>query len=263
MAKLYIGDSQGAPAIVKVEEVEKTKFGVGIDSLLGSVNAEGEYILPTKPVDLDLTGIKSLPRCAFSNFASNERIILNNVIAPNLEYIAPGAFDNFASFGTILGRAEFGIEEIDTEGAFEYAFRGCEYVPGNIVFPKLKKVSHNSVFSSFLNSMYAAWDDIFPTLEEISGNSPFGNFCSSRDKVQRLSAVKKIQGGIRNKYNATFYGITKHTFYLPNVTYLSDYVFDSTTIEIHFSAVNQALIEECIGYDTKFGATNATIYFDL
>lgn len=263
MAKLYIGDSQGAPAIIKVEEVEKTKFGVGIDSLLGSVNAEGEYILPTKPVDLDLTGVKSLPRHAFSNFASNERIILNNIIAPDLEYIAPSAFDNFASLGTILGRAEFGIEEITTEGAFEYAFDYCEYVPGSIVFPKLKKVSHNSVFLHFLGSMYAALDDIFPVLEEISGDKSFGSACSSRDKIQRLSAVKKIQGGTRSKYNATFYGITKHTFYLPSATYLSDYVFDSTTVEIHFSAENQSLIEECSGYDTKFGATNATIYFDL
>lgn len=263
MAKLYIGDSQGAPAIVKVEEVEKTKFGVGIDSLLGSVNANNEYVLPTKPVDLDLTGVKSLPRHAFSNFASNERIILNNIIAPDLEYIAPRGFYNFANSGTILGRAEFGIEEIATEAAFEYAFNQCEYVPGNIVFPKLKKVNHNSVFLYFLGSMYAAWDDIFPVLEEISGDKPFSYFCSSRDKIQRLSAVKKIQGGTRSKYNATFYGITKHTFYLPNITYLSDYVFDSTTIEIHFSAVNQSLIEECIGYDTKFGATNATIYFDL
>lgn len=263
MAKLYIGDSQGAPAIVKVEEVEKTKFGVGIDNLLGSVNANGEYILPTKPVDLDLTGVKSLPRCAFSNFASNDRIVLNNVIAPDLEYVAPTSFGNFASLGTILGRAEFGIEEIATEGAFEYAFDRCDYVAGSIVFPKLKKVNHNSVFLSFLGSMYAAWDDIFPVLEEISGDKPFGSFCSSRDKIQRLSVVKKIQGGTRSKYNATFYGINKHTFYLPNVTYLSDYVFDSTTIEIHFSALNQSLIEECPGYDTKFGATNATIYFDL
>lgn len=263
MAKLYIGDSQGAPAIVKVEEVEKTKFGVGIDSLLGSVNINGDYTLPTKPVDLNLTGVKSLPRRAFSNFASNERIILNNVIAPDLEYVAPTAFSNFANLGTILGRAEFGIEEITTEGAFEYAFNSCEYVPGNIVFPKLKKVNYNSVFSSFLGSMYAEWDDIFPVLEEISGNKPFSSVCSSRDKVQRLSAVKKIQGGTSSKYNATFYGITKHTFYLPSATYLSDYVFDSTTVEIHFSAANQSLIEECPGYSTKFGATNATIYFDL
>lgn len=263
MAKLYIGDSQGAPAIVKVEEVEKTKFGVGIDNLLGSVNANGEYILPTKSVDLDLTGVKSLPRSAFSNFASNDRIVLNNVIAPDLEYVAPTSFSNFASLGTILGRAEFGIEEIATAGAFEYAFDGCDYVAGSIVFPKLKKVNHDSVFLSFLGSRYATWDDVFPVLEEISGDKSFGSFCSSRDKIQRLSAVKKIQGGTRSKYMATFYGITKHTFYLPNVTYLSDYVFDSTTIEIHFSAVNQSLIEECSGYSTKWGATNATIYFDL
>ena len=33
--------------------------------------------------------------------------------------------------------------------------------------------------------------------------------------------------------------------------------------EIHFRADMQATIEKQIGYSSKFGATNATIYFDL
>ena len=33
--------------------------------------------------------------------------------------------------------------------------------------------------------------------------------------------------------------------------------------EIHFAAANQATIEALAGYASKFGATNATIYFDL
>lgn len=42
MAKLYLGDSQGAPAIVKKEEVAKTKFGTSIDlSSLTSIGTNG------------------------------------------------------------------------------------------------------------------------------------------------------------------------------------------------------------------------------
>lgn len=34
-------------------------------------------------------------------------------------------------------------------------------------------------------------------------------------------------------------------------------------IEIHFAAINQSAIEALSGYSSKFGANNATIYFDL
>ena len=34
-------------------------------------------------------------------------------------------------------------------------------------------------------------------------------------------------------------------------------------VYIHFSAKNRETIETLSGYSSKFGATNATIYFDL
>lgn len=37
----------------------------------------------------------------------------------------------------------------------------------------------------------------------------------------------------------------------------------SNATEIHFGAKNQAAIEACEGYDKKWGATNATFFFDL
>ena len=61
MAKLYIGDSQGTPAIVKIEEVPKTKFGISVDAFLGDVDENGVYQIPTEPFTLDLSSIKSLP----------------------------------------------------------------------------------------------------------------------------------------------------------------------------------------------------------
>ena len=52
---------------------------------------------------------------------------------------------------------------------------------------------------------------------------------------------------------------------LPNVTTVGDYAFSScrSLKEIHFAAKNKKAIEALSGYSNKFGATNATIYFDI
>jgi len=52
---------------------------------------------------------------------------------------------------------------------------------------------------------------------------------------------------------------------LPACTSVGDYAFyDCSTLSaIHFAAANQATIEALSGYSSKFGASSATIYFDL
>lgn len=57
--------------------------------------------------------------------------------------------------------------------------------------------------------------------------------------------------------------------YFPKVSNITNkFIFGAATYsnrvqEIHFAAENQAAIEATAGYATKWGATNATIYFDL
>ncbi len=55
------------------------------------------------------------------------------------------------------------------------------------------------------------------------------------------------------------------TISLPAATSIGSYAFQgcSRLTEIHFAAANQATIEALSDYASKFGATNATIYFDL
>ena len=63
-----------------------------------------------------------------------------------------------------------------------------------------------------------------------------------------------------------FYNCTAlTTVSLPEATSIGNYAFSKCTAltEIHFSAANQATIEALSSYSSKFGATNATIYFDL
>ena len=52
---------------------------------------------------------------------------------------------------------------------------------------------------------------------------------------------------------------------LPNVTTVGDSAFYgcSSLKEIHFATKNKEAIEALSDYSNKFGATNATIYFDI
>ena len=52
---------------------------------------------------------------------------------------------------------------------------------------------------------------------------------------------------------------------LPNVTTVESYAFYSCSAlkEIHFAAKNKEAIEALSDYSDKFGAPNATIYFDI
>ena len=52
---------------------------------------------------------------------------------------------------------------------------------------------------------------------------------------------------------------------LPNVTTVRSRAFYrcESLREIHFAAKNKKAIEALSGYSNKFGATNATIYFDI
>ncbi len=51
---------------------------------------------------------------------------------------------------------------------------------------------------------------------------------------------------------------------LPACTHIQKTAFNKSSLtEIHFAAKSQATIEALDGYANKFGATNATIYFDL
>ena len=53
---------------------------------------------------------------------------------------------------------------------------------------------------------------------------------------------------------------------LPKCTsFANEYVFQecAALTAIHFAAANEAKMEACAGYSTKWGAVNATVYFDL
>lgn len=250
------------------EVVDKTKFGVSIDNILGDVDADGT-LTPANAGDfvLDLTGVKAIysVRMFDSMFANRQN--LKAVYAPDLKELSSYLFYK-AFYFSYADTAVFGIETIrdSWSDVFEYAFAGSGRVR-DIRFLELKSIHAYYGLSSICEGCTVDTSTMFPKLEEISGTKALGDFCKDLvDNTALFPKVKKITGGT-SAYSATFYtysGYKTAVFKFPEATEFTGYIFSSTFAgEIHFAVANQSAIEACDGYDKKWGATNASIIFDL
>ena len=275
MAKLYIGDSQGTPAIIKIEEVSKKKLGASIDNLLGDVDADGNYAASTESFVLDLTGVKFIPNVApipsgtgfYYALAYNSQcvgVIGNDLVDSNQR----GALAGICTNNTNLRAFEFNsLETITALGMFQ----SCnEYGYSSLVphFRKLKRIESNGdTFESAFSRAKIEPDETFPLLEYVSGSTQFGNFRSFSDGDKIIFSKIKTIIGDTSKYSGTFGSLYDSTIWkFPSATEFTNYIWNISASypgEVHFAAANQAAIEACEGYSYKWGFAGATIYFDL
>lgn len=272
MAKLYIGDSQGAPAIVKVEEVPEKKFGASIDTFIGDINESGRYIRASEPTFIDGDNITTVGshafhyRFAYCNIAggSFKNVIVDN--AGRSQFL--GAFLG----ATISGPIIFGLREItyDNDYFFNEICSNASFIEGgSIQFPNLIKINASTIFNHafYYTDNAPGFDSIFPALEEIVATGSlfkyafYGN--GSFDTIT-ASKLKKIQGQPQSYY-AVFSYCNTRVYNFPAAEDVTGTLWPSNSScrEIHFAQANKDKIESCSGYANKWGATNATIYFDL
>lgn len=270
MAKLYVGDSQGAPAIVKIKEVPKEKIGVTVDTFIGDVNENGRYIRVSEPTFIDGDNITTVDdhafhyRFAYCNITggSFKNIVVDSGVSSFL-----GAFHG----ATISGPIVFGLQEItyDNYYYFNEICRSAIFTDGGIIqFPNLRKINASRIFNSafYYADNASGFDSIFPALEEIvAGASLFDKaFYGGSFNVITASKLKKIQGPSPSYYYL-FVGCDTRIYNFPAAEEVTGNLWASYDYcrEIHFAQANKDKIESCSGYDKKWGATNATIYFDL
>lgn len=240
---VYLGKNPVGVGRIVEKKVAKEKFGATVDSFLGDVDADGNYVIPSEPVEINLAGVKSVP--------------------------AWGFMYRFAKLQKLRFEAN-DIEEITSELAFSYCF--VSSVIESLVFGKLKKITANQAFQyAFENAtIKKPLGDIFPALEEISGFNAINlgpNYFQTIKDAHVMSKIKKITGATAN-YSSIFGSLyAANTIWnFPNATEFTGYIWNVSTSypgEIHFAAANQAAIEACEGYDYKWGFAGATIYFDL
>lgn len=115
----------------------------------------------------------------------------------------------------------------------------------SVNFPELTKISQEGFYITFTNC-YALKECLLPKLTEIQDFGMGGSFqgCTALTKISFPSLTfvgEKIFGDAAYNYTFSFSSLT----------------------EIHFPAAIKSTIEALTGYSDKWGATNATIYFDL
>lgn len=135
---------------------------------------------------------------------------------------------------------------------------------------KLQKISGSSCFASAFAYTKITKADL-RKLTTIEGSSACNfMFSSSPIETVNLDSLKEVLGTSGMAYmfaNETSAFPIINFPSLTKISYLSalNYMFSNNKrlLEIHFRADKKSLIEQMTGYSSKFGAPNATIYFDL
>lgn len=132
------------------------------------------------------------------------------------------------------------------DGGFQEAFSYSK-LKDIISFPKLETLGIGAFYQAFSNSSKISSGNIntvsFPSLTTVSAQS--FNTCFSNCKwLTNISFPSLTTFGNNNAFINAFNGCTNLT-------------------EIHFRQDAQTSVEALTGYSSKWGATNATIYFDL
>ena len=255
-AKIGQISSGGAPA---------TKYGVSIDNLLGNVDADGNYVNPTEPFELNLSGVKSMPSYGMCYFAAGGninalRVPIRSLIANDLVSVTSQSFNSFAPDNRNFERVEMNnLEVASGPGVFQNAFKYADVAS----FQKLRKASGNYIFGAAFSESRLDLSQVFPALEEISGSSAMTYIVYSGSSDRASITLPKLKSVIGNsgQYSATFSNVYGD-FYFPECDHIENYIFTTNRdCVLHLAAANQAAIEACVGYSYKFGALE--IYFDL
>ncbi len=128
----------------------------------------------------------------------------------------------------------------------EYKFYKTK-ASGDLVFG-IENLSAYSVMYHTFASCSGLTSVSFPALTTISGSAAMSNTFAS------CSGLTSVSFPALTEAVATAFGSSSYSYIFYGCTALT---------EIHFRAAAQATIEAMTGYADKWGATNATIYFDL
>lgn len=264
-----IGEIQaggGAPA---------TKLGVSIDNLIGDVDENGRYTAPAEGFVFDGRGIKSIGSSAF-RYSFYENSLITEVLFPDLEEIETNGLD-YAFYNSSVARVSLGkVRVVNQNFALRNCFAYLNTKLAELPLNNIEELSGLSVAYAAFSSSFGGTATGLYNLRIIHGDSACGYMLSNASSLTdiQLDSLESISGSSAcSSMFATNSALEKAYFYsLTEVltagalgTSSSTCMFYNCTAmtELHFRADAQAVIEGLTAYQYKFGATNATIYFDL
>lgn len=222
-----------------------TQFGLTAEQMLGTVDGEGNLTLPTLP-SITFTGLGSIPSHCFYYKFVNRTFETGSIISfPDLTNV--GIYGMSNAFFQAENITSTNLSALTTVG--NYGLYHCFYLCTNLTSANLSALTtvgdyglaYCFYFCRFLPNI------ILSALATVGAKGMVNCF-----------------GGCTSLTNISFPALTSvQTDSFGSVSY--NYCFSGCTAltEIHFRADAQTAIEGMTGYADKWGATNATIYFDL
>lgn len=161
-----------------------------------------------------------------------------------------------------------GVTSIANDGLY-YAYYKRTNITGSISFPQLTTVGDYGLFHAFNGCTGLTGSVSFPSLTSIGDSGLYYAFSGCTGLTGSIS-FPKLTTVNSSGLQCVFQGCTG----LNSVSFTELTTIDTSALslafnrctnlmEIHFPAAIQATIEALLGYNDKFGATNANIYFDL
>lgn len=186
---------------------------------------------------------------------------LEDISFPSLQDVGlAGLYYGFSGCSK-LKTAEFnGIEMLIGSQAFDSCFMYCKNLT-NVSFNNLKQIGKltESMCSAHFSRAFKDCTSLktltFPKLEKIYCNgstNAYGTFYGNNN-LEKIYFPKVDTIG----YN------TASTSQYARLGYDNMFALCTSLTEIHFSAENESAIRTSPGFETRWGAPNATIYFDL
>ena len=248
-----------------------TQFGLTAEQMLGTLDSDGNLTYPVLP-SITFSGLKSISDGAFY-YKFYQRIFETGAIVsfPDLTTVGVSGFYNcFRGCASLTSVDLSALTNVGDSGA-----NNCFYSCGSLTtvdLSALTSVGDSGMRACFhtCTSLTSVDLSVLTSVGDSGMHDCFYN-CTSLTSVD-LSVLTSVGSyGMRGCFSycasltsVSFPSLTSvQTNSFGNSTY--SYCFYSCTAltEIHFRADMQATIEAMDGYADKWGATNATIYFDL
>lgn len=254
-----VGDVRFADYPSKIGEiqqgqVDKKKYGVGIDDLLGEVQ-DGKYYIPTSHFKLDFSGISAIEGDSlYYKFAYTN---VTDVDLRDLEYSEN--LDNTFAHCTILSSVNLqnlkrlggGLVYQGLRNTFQY----CTSL-SSISFPSLTAINDYGLHSSF-QGMTQLTSMEFPALVQLSGNNIFNLTYVASDIVRvDFSALERINGN--TIFYSAFNSLKSNSSYKDQ--YLELHFQELTSINMTSNSQYQAMFTVQSKLNPKFRA-GCKIYF--
>ena len=222
-----------------------TQFGLTAEQMLGTLDGEGNLTIPTLP-SITFTGLKSISNNSYYYKFYNRKF-------------ETGATVSFPD-----------LTNVDASGMYS-CFSGCTSLT-SVDLSALTTVGVNGMRTCFSSSTSLATVDLsaLTTVSNNGLNSCFAG-CTSLTSVDLTALTTIGSSGLQNCFNncgslanISFPSLTSvQTNSFGSGSYNYCFVNCTALTEIHFRADAQTAIEAMTGYADKWGAQNASIYWDL